>query len=289
MGSKTSIAWTESTWNPYRGTKGKFFCTRISEGCRHCYSARFNVRLGGPDFAKGKDEIRLDSKSLDQPFRWKKPRMIFVNSMSDTFHEDVPVDYIQSVFDAMFSAPQHTYQVLTKRAKRMAEVLAHIRQPGGGLKWQDCPPKNIWIGVSVEDQKTADERIPFLQKTPATVRWISLEPQLEEVNLCKIKSGPVICWVVQGGESGPYARPFNVAWARSVRDQCKIYKIAYFLKQIGSNPVTFDRDLDLKFLVRMNTDGSMYPPVRYDPRDSKGGDPAEWSEDLRVREFPVVK
>lgn len=313
MGARTSIQWTGSTWNPYRGEKGRFFCTRVSEGCRNCYAASMNVRFGGADFAKGKDEIRLDPRALGQPSRWREPRMVFVNSMGDIFHEDAPADYIQSVFDAMFLAPRHTYQLLTKRAERMRDVLPHIRFPGG-MKWQDAPPANIWIGVSIESPGELD-RARALRDTPAAVRFISYEPALAEVSFREVfmagpdpgrcecghghgftrcpnyggvaktchecacdrfrrAAGNGIHWLIVGGESGPRARTFDLEWARSAMKDCREAGVAYFTKQLGSKPYNKYDSRDFGNLRLM---------------DSKGGDDSEWPEDLRVREFPSAR
>lgn len=265
MSDRTGIEWTDATWNPLRG------CRRVSEGCRNCYAERVAARFSGPGqpyeglakmTASGPrwtGAIRLLPELLDQPLRWKKPRMIFVNSMSDLFHEDVPFEFVARVFAVMAMAHWHTFQVLTKRPARMLEFMGTLREGGvldvprepDEMLWGSylLPLPNVWLGVSVEDQATADERIPLLLRTPAAVRWLSCEPLLGPVDL----DGPGIddlhalgcgnpgcsCgdrgvdWVVVGGESGPGARPMHPDWARSLRDQCTASGVAYFFKQWG--------------------------------------------------------
>lgn len=214
MAGLSSIEWTESTWNPVTG------CTKVSEGCRHCYAHRMAKRLhamGNPRYRNGFD-VTLHHDLIDKPLSWKKPRRIFVNSMSDLFHKDVPLDFIQKVFHTMEQATWHTFQVLTKRADRLLEL-------SPDLPW----PSNVWQGVSVEDEKVV-ERIDFLRQTPAKVRFLSLEPligPLENLNLEGIH------WVIVGGESGPGARPMDPEWVRSIRDQCHEQNVAFFFKQWG--------------------------------------------------------
>lgn len=200
--------------------------------------------------------------------------MIFVNSMSDLFHEDLGADSIQAVFDVIFRAKQHVYQILTKRAKRMSEMLPHVRY-ATGQKWADSPEPNVHLGVSVE-AKDVLERIDWLRRTPARVRFVSVEPLLEEVDLspylgdAELKQGPLrgVDWAIVGGESGPGARPCEPEWIRKVVRQCQERGVPVFVKQLGS---VWARK------AGQGADG---------PFDSKGGDPEEWPEDLRVREFP---
>lgn len=227
MGEKTEIEWTDSTWNPLRGTKGLWSCTKVSEGCQFCYAERFNRRLGGPDYKVGADTLRLDDGIMEQPLRWKRPRRIFVCSMTDLFEERVPDDWIYDVWLTMLTAPQHTYQILTKRAERMAETVTWIGEmfqttKGNRPPW---PLPNVQLGVSTETQEWADKRIPFLLKTPAAVRFLSVEPLLGSVDVEKLylvprwmnpdapdvaartawyKLGPMrrVDWVIVGGESG---------------------------------------------------------------------------------------
>lgn len=251
MADKTGIEWTDATWNPIRG------CSRVSEGCRNCYAETVAGRFSGPGLpyeeliAKGgqwNGNITLVPKMLDQPLRWRRPRRIFVNSMSDLFHENVPFHFIDEVFYKMRAAHWHTFQVLTKRPQRMIEWAdssynRHTDILGG---WDGKNPlPNVWLGVSVEDQKTADERIPLLLQTPAAVRWISAEPLLGPIDLWAAgmklngkldrQSGErrFIDWVVVGGESGKNARPMHPDWARSLRDQCKTAGVPFLFKQWG--------------------------------------------------------
>lgn len=239
MMAKTKIEWAEATWNPVTG------CTKISAGCKGCYAERMTRRFWknwGCSPPPNHFEVRLHPDRLDQPLRWKKPRMIFVCSMSDLFHEDVPDDFILKVYNVAQDAPQHTYQWLTKRPERALEF--HRKRLRGD--WVS----NIWLGVTAENQETADERIPLLLEIPAAVRFVSVEPMLEPVNLAGPLGVKYLCypgdpplamwpvpsplnWAIVGGESGPGARPMNPSWARSIRDQCKKAYIPYFFKQWG--------------------------------------------------------
>lgn len=222
MAETSGIEWTDATWNCIRG------CTKISPGCKHCYAETFAERfrgVPGHPYEQGFD-LRLVPKKLHEPLRWKQPKMIFVNSMSDMFHEGVPDDYIVDMAKVMEQANWHTYQCLTKRSERMRDMLA------GKLRFV-ADYKHIWWGVSVEDRKYGVPRIDHLRAAPARVRFLSVEPLLEEL-------GPVdlsgIHWVICGGESGQGCRPFSVAWARSLRNQCAVYQIPFFLKQLGGWP-----------------------------------------------------
>ena len=214
MSLSSAIEWTQSTWNPVTG------CTKISAGCKHCYAERMANRLkamGNPNYKNG-FEVTLHPHMLDRPLSWKKPQMVFVNSMSDLFHEEVPLSFIERVFSVMRMANGHTFQVLTKRADRLFELAPD-------LTWAP----NIWMGVSVEnaDSKT---RIELLSKTPAAIKFLSIEPllgPLGKLNLTRID------WVIVGGESGPGARPMEVAWVRSIRDQCLESNTPFFFKQWG--------------------------------------------------------
>lgn len=397
MSSKTGISWTDSTWNPVRG------CSRVSEGCRNCYAEAVAARFSGPgqpyeglakyvggvhDTSDGTykrvereprwtGEVRVIEHVLDQPLRWTRPRRIFVNSMSDLFHESIPYQQIARIFGVMLLAERHTFQVLTKRPDRMAswfrwiesnplylgesaatskryEVGAaasclailgntltpeQIRGPlftaaiAGGVKpapdaairmrW---PLPNVHLGVSIEDQKTADERIPLLLETPAAVRFVSAEPLLGPVDLAgpgflmvngchtfpdgeamphlcggfrssPCPGSPRVDWVVVGGESGPSARPFDVAWARRIVADCREAKVPAFVKQLGARPIDPERiphdpnDAPIR--------GGVATPAQLERiaelcemgmvrlRDRKGGDPSEWPQDLRVQEFPA--
>jgi protein gp37 len=219
MSDHSKIEWTDATWNPMRG------CTKISPGCAHCYAETFAERfrgVPGHPFEFGFD-LRLVPEKLADPLRWRTPRMIFVNSMSDLFHEAVPDDYIAKVARIMTLANWHTYQVLTKRAARMAQLLT------SKLRFAAEQP-NIWWGVSVDDRRHGLPRVDRLRESPAQVRFLSIEPLLEDlghVNLGQIN------WVIVGGESGPGARPMEAEWVRSIRDQCRKAGVAFFFKQWG--------------------------------------------------------
>ncbi|MBZ0271645.1 phage Gp37/Gp68 family protein [bacterium] len=212
--AKSTIEWTESTWNPVTG------CTKISPGCKHCYAERMAERLhamGQPNYRNG-FELTLQPQMLELPLRWKKPQTIFVNSMSDLFHKDVPPNYIQHVFDVMRRAHWHRFQVLTKRADRLAELDAAM----------DWAP-NVWMGVSVE----SDEyrwRVDRLRSTGAKTKFLSLEPLLGPLHDLDLRG---IDWVIVGGESGPKARPMQRAWATDLRDQCERARVPFFFKQWG--------------------------------------------------------
>jgi protein gp37 len=369
MSAGTSIEWTDATWNPIRG------CSRVSAGCKNCYAERMAVRMSGPGqwgrgFAEGgprsgrrggwTGKVALIPEKLADPLRWKKPRRVFVNSMSDLFHEALPNEAIAAVFGAMAAAPWHTFQVLTKRASRMAswftwyesdhnkgryrhpEIIEHAaataRRAGEVLgllqagpldrvadllcvaanasAGQDTwPLQNVHVGVSVEDQAAAEERVPLLLKTPAAVRWVSYEPALGPVDFTAIESPDgktFLDWIVVGGESGPGARPFDVAWARSVLQQCRERSreesgVPVFVKQLGARP--HDGYLTAKEIVEgergrprpadqplteaaaaeiLGPDFADVPLIRpVHLKDRKGGDMAEWPEDLRVRDFPI--
>ena len=221
MSQLSSIEWTDSTWNPVTG------CTKISPGCKNCYAEKFAERwrgIPGHHYEQGFD-LKLWPERLTLPLVWKEPRMIFVNSMSDLFHKDVPDDFIRRVFKVMTEASHHVFQVLTKRPERMMEWTRE-RYVAEKL------PKNIWLGTSVEKQDYT-KRISFLQKTHAQVRFLSIEPLLGPMKLNETNYQG-IHWVIVGGESGPGARPMNPEWARGIREQCKRYAVAFFFKQWGA-------------------------------------------------------
>lgn len=283
----TNISWTDDTWNPIVG------CSIASKGCSRCHAMRMAWRqehgFKTPHYAGTTKKVngnpvwtgkltQAPKSVLMKPYKRKKPTMYFVNSMSDLFHEDIPDEWIDEVFGMIANCPQHTFQILTKRAERMQKYFASEycfamiegnaqriyyditgEDPSMWFAVHDLP--NVWLGVSVEDQKHANERIPHLLKTPAAIRFLSLEPQLEEINLehignalfdreaairsrmkspmmlnyeqaCNETAYPIIDWVIQGCESGHKARPFNVDWAYSMRDQCAEARVPYFLKQI---------------------------------------------------------
>ncbi|MGA2853810.1 MAG: phage Gp37/Gp68 family protein [Verrucomicrobiota bacterium] len=219
MSDKSKIEWTDATWNPVRG------CTKISPGCLHCYAETFAERwrgVPGHPFEFGFD-LRLVPEKLGDPIRWGTPRRIFVNSMSDLFHEEVPDEYIIKVARVMVAANWHTYQILTKRADRMAALLK------GKLRFA-AGQSHIWWGVSVENKKHGLPRIERLRTTPAQVHFLSIEPLLEDLGNFKLAG---ISWVIVGGESGPGARPMNAEWVRNIRRQCKQARVAFFFKQWG--------------------------------------------------------
>jgi protein gp37 len=232
MADGTTIEWTDATWNPVTG------CTKISPGCDHCYAERFSERFRGtPDhpFATGFD-LTLRPERLEQPLRWRQPRMIFVNSMSDLFHKEIPKDFIARVFDTMERAPWHTFQVLTKRSSLMRNFLRVRYGSGRG-------PMHMWFGVSVEDGSRAS-RVRHLREAPAGVRFLSIEPLIGPVGILDLRD---IDWVIVGGESGPGARLMQKEWVRDVRDQCIAAGVAFFFKQWGGlRPKSGGRELDEK-------------------------------------------
>lgn len=262
MSDKTGIEWTDATWNPVTG------CSKVSQGCKHCYAERDWARLSAPrptqNIYTGRafTDVQCHPERLSQPLRWEKPRRIFVNSMSDLFHEDVSGSFVSQVFEVMARCPQHQFQILTKRPRRMQSVA----DSQALLRGRPLP--NVWLGVSVEDQATANERIPVLLHTPARVRWISAEPLLGAIDLKRLPMkeecaseccgrwmhdaltgtawcdadgadpDPVGCsqslhWVVVGGESGPHARSSHPDWFRSLRDQCFYARVPFLFKQWG--------------------------------------------------------
>jgi protein gp37 len=219
MADKSTIEWTDATWNPVRG------CTKISPGCKHCYAETFAERfrgVPGHPYEQGFD-LRIVPEKLVEPLRWTSARMTFVNSMSDLFHKDVPDSYVSAVADVMRVANWHTYQVLTKRSDRLAEMLR-----GDLLK--HAKESHIWWGVSVEDRKYGLPRIEDLRAAPAAVRFLSIEPLLEDIGTINLKG---ISWVIVGGESGHGARPMHPEWVRSIRDQCEDAGVQFFFKQWG--------------------------------------------------------
>jgi protein gp37 len=219
MSDKSKIEWTDATWNPMRG------CSKISPGCLHCYAETFAERwrgIPGHPFEFGFD-LRLVPEKLGDPLRWSSPRKIFVNSMSDLFHEQVPDKYIVKVARVMMAANWHTYQILTKRAERMQELLKSKLRFAAELA-------HIWWGVSVENRQHGLPRIDLLRDAPAQVRFLSIEPLLERLGPINLQG---INWVIVGGESGPGARPMDAEWVRDIRAQCQQVKVAFFFKQWG--------------------------------------------------------
>jgi protein gp37 len=235
MGDRSSIEWTEATWNPTTG------CDRTSPGCDHCYALTLAGRLkamGQPKYQADGDPrtsgpgfgLTLHPDVLDQPRRWRQPRTIFVNSMSDLFHPAVPLDYIRRVFHVIADTPRHTYQVLTKRSRRLADVAPE-------LDW----PDNLWMGVSVENARYTF-RIEHLRQVDAAVRFLSCEPLLGALGPLNLEG---IHWVIVGGESGPNARPMRLSWVTELRDQCALVGVPFFFKQWGGRtPKAGGRDLD---------------------------------------------
>ena len=317
MSGQTSIEWTDATWNVVTG------CTKVSTGCKNCYAERVSLRTFanqtivedvGDDSSIVRKRIFTDvlihPNRLEQPLHWRKPARIFVNSMSDLFHEEVPFEFIDQIFGVMAACTQHSFQILTKRPVRMKSYILYWlaqqdgrESPSGTVK----PLHNVWLGVSCEDQKTADERIPLVLQTPAAIRFVSYEPALESVdfgcvpwpsgwrNKNDIISDGIdplrfnrrhLDWIIVGGESGPGARPFNINWARSVIDQCKASGLACFMKQLGRNPYEAPPG------ITPSTSGPDSIKCRLwnlDIDKSHGGDWTEWPEDLKVRQYPDIK
>jgi protein gp37 len=214
MSDNSSIEWTDATWNPITG------CNKVSPGCKHCYALRFSERFRGTPghpFEQGFD-LRLWPERLRLPLAWKAPRRIFVNSMSDLFHERVPLAFVERVFETMVACPQHQFQVLTKRAERLVELC-------GFLRW----PDNVWMGVSVENEEYAF-RSELLRKVPAKVRFLSVEPLIGAIPKLPLKG---IHWVIVGGESGPGARPMQPEWVTSIHAQCARARVPFFFKPWG--------------------------------------------------------
>jgi len=350
MADKSKIAWTEATWNPVSG------CSKVSEGCRNCYAERDWPRLSRlvPAYAgRNFEDVACHPDRLDQPLRWKRPRKIFVNSMSDLFHPDVPDEFIARVFALMSIASWHTFQILTKRPERMLSFMTRraLRNldtgkieeseegsPGSyaSCKLRDAlflylvpgkryklnlpesawalpegvdrfvfPLHNVWLGVSVEDQKTADERIPLLLKTPAAVRWVSIEPMIGPVSFRwrygnGFKTDPAtgiqsrnhldglrrLDWIVVGGESGPQARPMEAEWVRKITYECEEARVPLFVKQLGaaySDPVDGIAGASLKIPEEAVS------LLKRRLKHRSGTDMKEWPEGLRIRESPGGK
>ena len=214
MATKSTIEWTESTWNPVTG------CNKISQGCKNCYAERMakRLKLMGSERYKNEFELTLHKDVIEEPLGWKKPRTIFVNSMSDLFHEKIPLEFIQKVFSVMVRAEWHTFQILTKRSERLEEL-------SGYLPWS----KNIWMGVSVENQNYT-YRISNLRKVPSAVRFLSIEPLIGKITKLDLRG---IDWVIVGGESGPKARYMDPEWVRIIRNKCNEQNVPFFFKQWG--------------------------------------------------------
>ena len=216
MADRSAIEWTEATWNPVTG------CSKVSPGCAHCYAETMSLRFGwsrGPwTPANAEANIRLHADRLEQPLGWRRPRVIFVNSMSDLFHELVPVDFIERVFAVMAAADRHVFQILTKRHERLADLAP-------ALEW----PSNVWMGVSIENRRWV-ERADYLRRVPASIRFVSAEPLLGPLDGLDLTG---IQWLIAGGESGPRHRPVRAEWLRDLRDRCDAEGVAFFFKQWG--------------------------------------------------------
>lgn len=293
----TNIEWTNETWNPTTG------CAKVSPGCKNCYAETMTKRLAAmgqqkyqgilTESGRFNGTVRTHEDTLRIPFTWRKPRKVFVNSMSDLFHADVPFWFIDRVFATMALTPQHTYQILTKRPDRMAEyydycaVRMKLEKAVNVTLQHQWPLHNVWLGISVEDQAAADERIPHLLKCPAAVRFLSCEPLVKSVDMTVLfhdctgctdtdrrsegthQSGTYqhpsfpqgIHWVIAGGESGPNARPMHPDWARQLRDQCQAAGVAFFFKQWGEYVPCDYADAGAN-IVRHN--GEVHPNAGYD-------------------------
>lgn len=283
----TSIQWTNETWNPVTG------CSKVSQGCKHCYAERIWKKVYGH---RSFNDVRFHPDRLQKPLGWKKPAMVFVNSMSDLFHESVQPEWIDSIFAVMGLSQQHIYQVLTKRPARMQQELMRLsrsinpleqsaRDIGYTFKFDGLsgivhstlpwPIPNVWLGVSAEDQATAEERIDLLRQTPAAIRWVSFEPLLGPIYLRDLRTLRVD-WVVIGGESGTRekSRKFDLRWAYDIVAQCRAAKVPVFIKQFGRNP----------FFSGGHEEAAR---TNLKLHDSHGGNMDEWPADLRIREFPA--
>jgi protein gp37 len=249
--AESSIEWTQHTWNPVTG------CTKLSPGCKNCYAESMARRLKAMGAAgyDGGFELALHPERLNHPLSRRAPTTYFVNSMSDLFHDRVPDSFIDKVLDVCLRSPQHTFQVLTKRAERLP----------GFFESRLCPP-NVWLGVSVEDRRYGVPRIAELAKVKARVRFLSVEPLLEDVGALPLRG---IHWVIVGGESGPRARPMELAWAQSVLDQCRKAGVRAFMKQLGARPIDANGD-----------------PIQ--KRDRKGAAMQEWPRSIRIRQLPAA-
>ncbi len=241
MPKETSIEWTNTTWNPVTG------CTKVSQGCKHCYAERMAKRLQAMGMERYRDgfKVTLHEDLVDLPRQWKRPRLVFVNSMSDLFHPDVPIEFVQRVFKTMNDCPDHVFQILTKRSERVASVADQFT-------WTD----NIWMGVSVEDEHVM-HRIDDLRSVPAIVRFLSCEPLIGPLPNLNLEG---IHWVIAGGESGPKSRPMKPEWVREIHEACKSQEVAFFFKQWGGvrKHVT-GRELDGKTYDEFPTHRSWAP------------------------------
>lgn len=233
----TKIQWTQRVWNPVTG------CTKTSPGCSRCYAERMAHRLAGrygyPE-APNQFNVTLHPDKLNEPLTWRKPSMIFVDSMGDLFHKDVPNEFILRVLTVIALAQQHTFQILTKRPARMLDFIGSLEarlEAGLVFPAAPWPLPNLWLGISAENQAAADERIPWLLQTPAAVRFVSVEPMLGRIDLTEglALRGPSLDWVICGCESGPKARETELDWVRTLAEQCSNAKVPFFLKQLKRN------------------------------------------------------
>lgn len=355
MSDRSSIEWCDASWNPLRArnlrtSKVGWHCQKVSPGCTNCYAERLNRRLGtGRDYKPLGDigELFLDEKTLIAPLGWRKPRRVFVCSMTDLFGEWVPDQWIDQIFAVMALAPQHSFQVLTKRADRMREYvsepgrLSEVVEAAAALSFDEVsvagrsgeplqgttlnvsddpedpeirvasprwPLSNCWLGVSAEDQERLDERVPELLATPAAVRFVSAEPLIGPLRFDRIpipkgelglKLGTQLLlrrqdygldWLIIGGESGPGARPMDIAWARDIVRQCREAQVPVFCKQLGARPVMAEAEWRAapRLITPKGRDLGEHL-VQLALEDRKGGAMEEWPEDLRVREFPEVR
>ena len=266
MSLDSKIEWTDATWNPVRG------CAKISPGCKHCYAETFAERfrgVPGHPYQQGFD-LKLIPEKLPEPLRWQSPKMIFVNSMSDLFHDGVPDDYIEAVAEVMVKANWHTYQVLTKRSARMAELLK------GRLRFA-AKSRHIWWGVSVENREYGLPRVRDLRDSPAAVRFLSVEPLLEDLGRFSLRG---IQWVIVGGESGHGARPLRKEWVTAIRDQCADASVPFFFKQWGGVR---------KKAAGRKLDGRTYngfPERTYNPV-SPAATALDWAREIRNKYAPI--
>jgi protein gp37 len=276
MGADSKIEWTHATFNPWWG------CQRVSPGCEHCYAETFAKRVGQKVWGPKADRRFFGDAHWNEPLKWNRDaeragerRRVFCASMADVFEDRRDLDEQRARLWRLIEAtPSLDWLLLTKRPQNMARLAP--------AAWADGWPANVWAGTTVEDQRRAEERLPHLLGVPARIRFLSVEPQLGPVDLMKVRDDELgaawnvltcgIGWVIVGGESGPGARPFDLAWARELVGQCRAASVPCFVKQIGATSI--------------DTDNNGFTPLRI--RNSKGGDPAEWPADLRVREFPAV-
>lgn len=297
MGESTKIQWTAHTFNPWIG------CTRVSPGCDHCYAEHLMDRwLGRVKWGPGQPRKRTSAANWREPLRWNakaeregRRYRVFCASLADVFDNEVPDEWRRDLFNLILSTPSLDWLLLTKRIGNAARMIDEALPDSMKAMPPDCPMAwpwpNVWLGATVCNQEEADRDIPKLLATPAAVRFLSIEPILDEIDLShwlsanalnEIDGGPCVDWVIIGGESGPRARATNVEWIRSIVQQCQAAQVPVFVKQLGARAETTDMfDLPVTWAPDMGE------PITLDLRDYKGGDPDEWPEDLRIREFPA--